>query len=532
MTLASELVQLQRSMSRFCRVALHVHSPASYDWGRESTDPIDDRKSLLADPSPYLDCLDTTYDLVAITDHMQARFACDQRTRLKRCIVLPGMEISVHLQPPWSVPRLHFVVLFPENYALDQVERVLYGKDVAGADERSGTEVVEYRDLMELVQQVHSAGGILIAAHVDSEGGGGYRAAFRAEAEGVLQLVCEDKDLDAEARKACDSFKEHLAQVKIDAIEIHKANDAKHYRFTLGNTLFEVPTLSRNDAHTLQQLANGPCTFVKMTDLSFEGLRRALRFPDTRIRHVQPPSQSSWIEGIRIRAGTGVLDDVLLGFSPNLSCVIGARGAGKSAIVDGLRYAFGYNRNMGQGIGEDLKKQVIQRQEATLAGATIEIQYRTASQDSYLLVSDYQSNRDYSTCVCDEQDRDVHVADVEKDGRFPCRLFGWSEIERLGRDPSQQRALLDRILDMSGHTEARDTILSELREGRSRILALASEVERRFNDAKELKKLKEHQQNLAGIQQPEVEKMFEALDAANDKLQDAKRWKGEVTAGL
>ena len=223
------------------------------------------------------------------------------------------------------------------------------------------------------------------------------RAAFRAEAEGVLQLVCDDRDLDAEARKACDSFKEHLAQVKIDAIEIRKASDAKHYRFTLGNTLFEVPTLSRNDAHTLQQLGNGQCTFVKMTGLSFEGLRRALRFSDTRIRHVQPPSQSSWIEGIRIRSGTGVLGDVILGFSPNLSCVIGARGAGKSAIVDGLRYAFGYNRNMGQGIGEDLRKQVIQRQEATLAGATIEIQYRTASQDSYLLVSDYQSNRDYSS---------------------------------------------------------------------------------------------------------------------------------------
>ncbi len=100
---------------------------------------------------------------------------------------------------------------------------------------------------------------------------------------------------------------------------LHKGNSRRHVE------------QSRNDAHTLKELSGGRCTFVKVTELSFEGLRRALRFPDTRIRHAQPPAQASWIEGIRIRAGTGVVGDVRLGFSPNLSCVIGRSRRGKAS---------------------------------------------------------------------------------------------------------------------------------------------------------------------------------------------------------
>lgn len=131
-------------------------------------------------------------------------------------------------------------------------------------------------------------------------------------------------------------------------------------------------------------------------------------------------------------------------------------------MVDAIRYVFGYNREIGKRIGDDLKKQVEARQQATLAGTTIELLYSTESGELYTLASQYDSKRSYMTTISDREGHDTRIPDAERDGRFPCRLYGWSEIERLGRRADHLRDVLDHMLDLHSLLAERDQLLSEL----------------------------------------------------------------------
>jgi hypothetical protein len=78
--------------------------------------------------------------------------------------------------------------------------------------------------------------------------------------------------------------------------------------------------------------------FIKMTEPSIEALKQAFYDPESRIRlnhYVEQHSQSqivsaSWLGGF--------LDGVQVHFSENLNAIIGGRGAGKSTMLETLRY--------------------------------------------------------------------------------------------------------------------------------------------------------------------------------------------------
>jgi len=523
MTLLEELEQLRSRMSWFRPVALHVHSPLSHDWGRGSTDPEDNRAKLLNDPAPYFSCLER-YHLVAITDHMKTSFAAESCKHCLSCIVLPGVELNVQLPLPWRPLRLHFVAIFPPDAAID---RVFHGTDIPPDEQaRTGQEILKVNDVRELAERVRSAGGLLIAAHVGSDRG--HRAAFRHEGEGAIGFAYDDAEVDAKVRELGDRYKEHIAEAGIDAVEIQTAAAAEHYRFNIGPHRTEIPTLVCNDAHTLEELRTHPVTYVKMTELSLSGLRQAFRFPDTRIRHAVPERNLPSLSGLRIAGSQGAMSDLTIGLSPNLTCLVGARGAGKSAIVDALRYTFGYNRTLGDEIGPDLAEQVKKRQLATLKNATVELIYHDASTHGYRIVADYNPKSDYSTTVSDTENNPKHVDDVERDGRFPCRLYGWSEIERLGRDAPLQRALIDRVLDLHGALDDRTTAVQKLTENRSQIEAMAVGLERTYSLSRYLQRLKEYRDDLELISKPEVDRLFKSVDSTESQVSVAKKWEQEI----
>ena len=91
-----------------------------------------------------------------------------------------------------------------------------------------------------------------------------------------------------------------------------------------------------------------------MAEPSFDALCEALKFPDLRVRFTTglPTAKPPRLLGLRIVGHKGTdntfFDDTVLGFSDNLTCLIGPRGCGKSAMIDGLRYLMGYNRTLNQ----------------------------------------------------------------------------------------------------------------------------------------------------------------------------------------
>jgi AAA domain len=77
-----------------------------------------------------------------------------------------------------------------------------------------------------------------------------------------------------------------------------------------------------------------------MDSPTFDGLRLAFESPDTRVRiEDEVPSAVPSIQGIHFSGG--FLDNQAIHFSPNLTCIIGGRGSGKSTAFEGVRLVSG-----------------------------------------------------------------------------------------------------------------------------------------------------------------------------------------------
>jgi DNA repair ATPase RecN len=259
-----------------------------------------------------------------------------------------------------------------------------------------------------------------------------------------------------------------------------------------------------------------------MAESSWQGLKEAIRFPHTRIRFSEERVPPPYILGIQIISGTeqGFFSDLKLGFVENLNCLIGARGSGKSTIVDAIRYVFGYNRTLDELDSVDLKKAVKERQKLTLRDSIVRVAYKVNERDVHFLEAVYGGERaDYVTKVYDNNGNIVHVDDVERSGKYPLRLFGWSEIETLGRDPQRQMGLLDKLVKGSKELiDKRDAERSKLRQNSQQILAQAQNLIEIFNrDDKEIRRYQEYRQEFDKYNTEEVKTLFANLDVAREQ---------------
>ena len=90
-------------------------------------------------------------------------------------------------------------------------------------------------------------------------------------------------------------------------------------------------------------------TWIKMSEPSIESLRQAfldgesrIRIPDDISRDVRPSDRERHARVLSVSfSNAAFLSDQSIVFSPNLNCIIGGRGSGKSTIVEGMRLAMG-----------------------------------------------------------------------------------------------------------------------------------------------------------------------------------------------
>jgi predicted metal-dependent phosphoesterase TrpH len=97
--------ELLKKPARFRKVALHLHSPLSFDWAQEGYDKnLNNKEKLLSAERKqiFLEELDKFFDLVAITDHMKSQYGCELSEMSKkrdRVEILPGMEVNFYFNP-------------------------------------------------------------------------------------------------------------------------------------------------------------------------------------------------------------------------------------------------------------------------------------------------------------------------------------------------------------------------------------------------------------------------------------------------
>lgn len=224
--------------------------------------------------------------------------------------IFPAMELScnggVHLK----------VILDPSKGGAD-IEAIRGIVKYQGT--QGDSDGVTQLSVEQVIDEIHLAGGIACAAHID-------------QPKGLLSAVTDHHTLVAILKK-------------LDAIEVIEPSaecvqqaqaDLKRFAWVLGS-----------DSHKPKEIGRG-FTWVKMSTPSLDGLRLALLDPESAIQRKDQSLDNpqafpeQWIESITLenmhlrRNGHGPLT---LSFNPAYNAIIGGRGSGKSTVLECLRLA-------------------------------------------------------------------------------------------------------------------------------------------------------------------------------------------------
>jgi ABC-type Mn2+/Zn2+ transport system ATPase subunit len=320
-----------------------------------------------------------------------------------------------------------------------------------------------------------------------------------------------------------------LGTSDIAAVEIKDASELPHYR---GDHIRElgvrpVACLLSSDAHTASEVASDKRTYLRLGGLSFSEVTAALSDPETRIRlQAEDHSGRGIIRGIRFSNtagsdGRGFFRDVSFGFSENLTCIIGPRGSGKSALIEALRFALELELRG----GADTKKDAEKRREATLGNTDVHVVLEPPSIRPVAIAAALGASR--------------LVRDLDGDGAsltdtfaraFPIDVYGWSEVEQLGRDTKAQRDLLDGA-DTNVHALTNKIIEAQQALTNNRNGAVASiQTYNALKKATENLQVLRHQ--MAEMDKPELIAVLKEVDAARERVRNVDRIATELRTAV
>jgi DNA repair ATPase RecN len=529
------IAKVREKCAKFYKADFHVHSPLSGCWKNE------DRDGYKKDPN--LDrivankitdnclkafcekCLSSGLHIVAITDHMKYSFAlkCVEyaKKNYPELMILPGIELNIKIdQTIIKDSRIHVLAIFPPDIgtSIDRIFPLSFPEE----SKRNGQEDLACNDIKEIVEKIKEVGGIAIAAHIYGENGVRY---IYTKATDLL-LERDEANLPPEKgdfyKKICDGLKEEL--FKFSCLQVKKTTEPIHFHDKDGE--LRIPLVISSDAHhptTIGQLDK--ITFIKMGNLSYYSLKEALKFPDTRIRfkdnlpEAKPPRLLSVrVVGKKENENT-FFNNSLVGFSDNLTCLIGPRGSGKSALIDAIRYLMGYNRTLDE--VPKTKDQVIERQLHTLSESKIELLYEKSDGVVHRLEAIFDPREPYNTKVFDKDNNELNIGDVEKCGDYPLNLYGWNELELLAENPQSQRENLDKFIpELSGFKEEKSSLYTKLNESRRLCIEHLTKMDRYFDTKRtpySFLRLKEYENEYRKLNTPEIEKHFKDIDELNRK---------------
>jgi hypothetical protein len=308
--------------AEFVRADLHVHT--------FSDSELDPRPDLQA----YVDAaMDSGIGVMAITDHNRISFVREavRVAEKKPLLLIPGIEISTH--------DGHLLALFSpdEINALEELAAPtnLGLKDISETEKRSN------RSMVDLIEEIHRRGGLAIPAHVDAADGFHQRMG-QAELEELLSSPALAGLEFAKREPLSEWFTDDDPDDgRRAAWKARQRNDELRER--------GLARLMSSDAHSLDKVgldrAARTLTRLRLDDPNFSAIRNALLFnPKARCK-AEAILPASYPRVLSARFAGGFLDGVELDFSPNLNCLIGGRGAGKSTALLALRAALGATLN-------------------------------------------------------------------------------------------------------------------------------------------------------------------------------------------
>jgi PHP family Zn ribbon phosphoesterase len=392
--------------------------------------------------------------VLAITDHNDVSGVPHFRAAAegRGVHVFPGFELS-------SSEGVHVLCIYPPGATQDQLGRFLGEFGITTPESSSDLCKMTFVDLL---AKVKDQGGVTVAAHATNNGG--LFTVLSGQAR-IRAWRCDDL-LAIQIPGSVEELPHDVRQIVQNAnSEYRRAHPAEEQ--------LALAVVNAKDVTTAADLEDPAAScWIKMSELSVEGLRQAFLDPGSRVRlnpkagKLEPEEHA---ELVSLSWEGGFLDGATVRLNPNLNVLVGGRGAGKSTIVESIRAVLGLDP-----IGDEARKahEGIVRH-VLRSGTKISLRVRAYRPS----VREYTIERTLPNPAI-VKDGDGNVSSLAPRDVLPrVEVYGQHEISELTRSREKLTRLLDRFVEPDDSVPKRRTELKrELEKSRRDVLATRREL--------------------------------------------------------
>ncbi len=392
--------------------------------------------------------------VLAITDHNDVSGVPAFRAAAadRGIQVFPGFELS-------SSEGVHVLCIYPQDTTDDQLQRYL---GEFGIRNTSPSSDLANKSLIAILEQVREQQGVTVAAHVTNDNGlfkviSGRRRIQAWQCEDLLAIQIPGS----------------MEELPQDLRQIVKNDNPDYRRAHASDNKLAVAVVNARDIVRPEDLEDRSATcWIKMSEVSIEGLRQAFLDPGSRIRlnpkqgKLEPEEHA---ELVALAWEGGFLDGAAIHFNPNLNVLVGGRGTGKSTVVESIRSVLAL-----EAIGDDARKahEGIVRH-VLKSGTQISLLVRAHRP----AVREYRIERTIPNPPLVRDDRG-EVSNLSPQDVLPrVEVYGQHEISELTKSRDKLTRLLDRFVERDEPLPRRKAALRrDLEKNRRSLLDTRSEL--------------------------------------------------------
>ena len=370
--------------------------------------------------------------VLAIADHNDSSGVPAFREAAEKhgITVFPGFELE-------SREGIHLVLMYPPDTSGDRLQRCL---GEFGIRDPGPSSAISDKSFAEALVTVRQQGGIAFAAHVTSDKG--LLEVLQGQAR-IMAWQCEDL--------LAIQIPGHVDELHPSVRSIVANQDPSYRRPHPADNGLAVAVVNATDVVEPADLGGRSATcWIKMSSVGIEGLRQAFLDPGSRIRLNPKEGELEREEHtvlLAIRWESGLLDGARIHLNPNLNVVVGGRGAGKSTIVESLRYVM--DRAPAGADADKVHKGIVRN---VLRGGT-KISLDVRSHHPVPRVYRIERTVPNPPIVKDEQGRTTDL--LPEDVLPRAEVYGQHEISELTANPAKLTRLLDRFVEQDPSLDRR-----------------------------------------------------------------------------
>jgi energy-coupling factor transporter ATP-binding protein EcfA2 len=405
----------------FVKADFHLHSPASHDYKDKSPRVVEELSQAIRAAS---------LEFAVVLEHAKPPdpgLLDEIQRHCPSATLVPGAELNVFvdaLQKQVEKEYFFHCILAGEPTG-KSTEYILHkAKEEFSVETRNGIEgfTSAIRDLGNFFL---GEGALFIPAHL-------HKSKDPGTSRSIDDIYGDDAFLSLLEGEAAFS-----------ALEVTDPNTASFFtgdsKTDSGRDIPAMTCVRSSDAHAPNEIAErSRWTWVKVEKPTFADVRAALSYhrPPRRVSIHECQFSHNRIIGVHIR-GQFILDEWIW-FNPQMNCLIGCKGSGKTALLECIRFVLGVN------VPPERREQVSHHVSHILGAAGYVECLMQRGNGSKVLVMRRADSPERLRVT--EEDGTVREATSRNEIDFEISVRGWHEIETVAESATSRIELIDRVI--------------------------------------------------------------------------------------